>query len=268
MLRYLSAAWLLMGSVGKMWDLWAEPSPSILWITNRWFIAGTCAIELTLVAILLINLYPSIMRWVLVSIFANFSIVHALVLLHVFDSCGCFGGVQVSSWIMLPINAALAVALVKFPFPGTPHVMRRKLILLVLSVFCAVLLAVFLGLHKPTIRANTSVVAEPISLSAFISQIDGIREGEWTIVLYRPDCTHCQQDFNALLMKVDRSPPKRKWCFINVSGKHTQLPSDPFDESLPSFVKRLRFTEYNGVTPSIISVENGVMTHQTQESRK
>lgn len=133
------------------------------------------------------------------------------------DSCGCFGQIQVSPWLMLVVDLMLLCGL----FAAPPLRSRARLGMKHVGLcFVAAGVAATLGFgmlnYSPSIMTTDGVVigsgktvilevehweGQRLPLIPFIECEEDLSAGEWRVLLYRDDCPKCKAKL-ARLQKI------------------------------------------------------------------
>lgn len=192
---------------------------------SRQFLIGAIWLEVLLGGWMLAGLHRRITRWVVIACFGGFAAVALALALGGAESCGCFGRVQVNPWYTSAFDAAVALGVWLFPGPRplSPAaftapgrligVMMAAVILAGTLTFAMISSQLSMLDGEGLLPQNGSfMVLRPetwigrrfplLSQIRINPQSAELTEGEWLVVLYRQNCSHCQEVIPGMWMRA------------------------------------------------------------------
>ena len=226
--RLSVAALLLTAASAKGYQLATEPIPAAASLSARWLHIAGVELELLLGLCLIARLYLATIWRITAVLFTAFAAVSLAKAISGQASCGCFGRVVVSPWVMLLVDFAVLTALFRWPPPrwecewtmethhSMPNTMRAAVVMAVFALFGlpgAFLMASYepstLSPHGEIIGQDTVVVLEPegwhgkrFPLLDHIDIGEHLKVGTWVVLLYHHDCPKCQDVIPAYLERA------------------------------------------------------------------
>lgn len=223
-LRIALAALLLFAAAQKSYDVLAPGSVARASQTTIAVVLG----ETAAAALLLLCRAPLAWRLGLL-VFTMFAVVAAYKWLIGSASCGCFGRLSLHPAVSLAIDlAALAALVLLRPGPSMRDSARARLWVgaavawLALAAFLTVAFANRAALAEGVhVTASGHVVLEPgnwigkeLPILPYIqSSTADLARGDWTLMLFRPGCAHCED----ALARWSRSSTHRRRLIIQTS---------------------------------------------------
>lgn len=244
------AAILFLAVLAKTFFL--PPAVRLGWFQWPGLLAGAVLMETTAAAwlVLLSGYWPRLTRALATAMFGGFA-VYSLWALARGESCQCFGDLSVGghgvspAWT-LALDLAAVVALARHGLTGfveraaSPADGPRRG--LATAVAMTVAVAVCAGVPLALLAAGGQGAAlvpggrqladtnfvilepeqwigKPFPLLAETSIAADLGQGSWWVVLYRPDCPHCQDVLPELVERFGRpSAAKRRLALVNISS--------------------------------------------------
>ena len=231
---------LIVAACFKAYQLATEPSLVIGegWInellSSRWLQIVEMEFELGFGLWIIVGLYQDLTRKVAIGLFSCFILVTLYKVIDGAASCGCFGKVQINPWYTLIFDIAVVGLLIWFePGRRTKELTERSIL-----PYGAVVLAIWLLVGVPfgyvagyervvetkdsglTFADESFVILEPedwegkaFPLIPYIDIGDKLSRGDWLVVLYSHDCSHCMEELPGYIQKAkvwenDSSKPK------------------------------------------------------------
>ncbi|MDR2440798.1 MAG: DoxX family protein [Planctomycetaceae bacterium] len=227
-IRFFVAAVLLIAAGLKAHQLITVPSLGVGLLHTRWFNILVVKFELFFGIWLIFGLLPKLTWLVSVGLFSTFlvvSIYKASILRT--TSCGCFGAVEVNPWLTTVMDLTIVLFLITCRSSGDFFDWRKLLFQKTynlkisgrLAIFIATWLCVAVPLTFLMVSAKFVVLSGDSKLSEFEKSItlepnswlgkkfplleyieindefdlNDLKSGEWTILLYHNDCLICQE---------------------------------------------------------------------------
>jgi hypothetical protein len=275
-IRVLLGLILSLAAAFKGYELATEPVTGSGVFDSRWSLIVVVEVELALGLWLLSGMHPRETRWGTLVCFAAFAVVSLYKALSGEDSCGCFGKLSISPWYTLIFDAFVIVVLLVAIVPTNCYarqIMRftvpEYLVFLALFATPAALLmandsAATLAPDGSTLGAGRYVVLEPeqwigkqLPLLRYIELDANLAVGEWTVILYRDDCTKCHALIDDYLHKTTNHADRRRIAFIEIppfGEPNRRLSESGFRVGRLSDVRKWFVT-----TPVVIKLFNGTV---------
>jgi hypothetical protein len=159
---------LLAAAALKAHDLYHDPLATDPFLPTSGLMVAV-VFEVGVGVWLVAGVYPGAARAVAATLFGLFGVVSLARALHGEASCGCFGRLSVTPWLMFALDVCLAVALVSLRGPDRPASHARRVALAVVAVAAAGAAAWFL----PGDPANDRLVIDPPTV-----QLGQVHRGE------------------------------------------------------------------------------------------
>lgn len=274
--RTLAGLVLLTAAGLKAYEsVWLDPPPATF-LTHA-LVAWEVLLGLWLVSGLTRRLsHMTAIGCFVIFIIANFAMGNAG-----YESCGCYGAVQVHPWISAMLNLGMILVLGltaplgnhRWLTPGSRGGVTG------LAIVAGVILIPTLMLmsqdrregYDPNNPAQAKVYVEPagwlgqeLPILAAIDQSDRLQHGRWEILFYRHSCPACRRHLSEML---DGDPPPRHTRRMLV-----EIP--PFDSSSPRDRVRQASWRYARLdetrtwffrTPTTVRMEDGVVVQVNDE---
>jgi hypothetical protein len=274
-------------------------SNSLISESAQWGVMDSAVVivEMALAAWLFWGAYSRVLWRISLIVFGLFALYSLWNALHGEMTCGCFGAVTVSPWVSLGIDLLAVVLLLKFPpsldvptiedhpcLGGRYSFVRRHMRLATGPTVAIALGMIMFGVVKTrwsqlpfaiapandlssTIRVFTPSewIGSPLPLLYDIDIGERLRQGEWTVVLYRRDCPTCQRllaRHTTVSYHATSSPasPDSPTCiaFIELPSLGERLTSQPKSpQSCLEFGKVRWNHRWVVPTPLVLSIRSG-----------
>jgi hypothetical protein len=234
---------LLLTAAGlKGYSLATQPTPPNAGIlASRPFLIAVVEMEAAVGLWLLSGLRRQTARRVALGLFGAFFAVALFKTLNGDASCACFGAaIEISPKMMLLVDILSILLLIAYA--PEPHARAHRRCLgpalaacIALLIAAAVPMAGFqagdLDEDGECIGTGDLVLLEPekwagkrFPLLKYIDRGDQLKTGEWTVILYRADCPHCQE---MLPYWEARAQTESRLLLVEVPSRG-QLASSPF----------------------------------------
>lgn len=277
---------VLLGAAAlKAHQVATEPELSTSFFQLRPFVIGSIWFEVLLGSWMLAGLHRRITRWLVIACFGAFAAVAVALALGGAESCGCFGRVHVNPWYTSALDAALALGVwlfpgSRFPSPSVFDAPGRSVTAIVVALALTGTLTAgmvvsklsMLSAEEPLLGRGPVVVLKPetwvgmkFPLLRHI-EIDStsaeLSKGNWLVVLYRHDCSHCQEVVPKIRIRA-ADEPGDKVLLVEMppyGSPSEQLIGQSVQNPGGLIVGRLNNArEWFVDTPSLIELENGVV---------
>jgi len=261
-----------------------EPTIGTHIFDSRWVHILTVQLELALGLWLFSRWHAQQARLTAIGLFALFTVVTASKALAGDSSCGCFGPIDVSPWVTGALDTGILTALI-FTHPWRKSqtdalTAKRQQGRMTISVIAVTVLIVGAGLtlHRPPVMLDAT---DPLDGSDFVFldppawigktfpladhlEIGGqLMAGEWFVVFYRHDCSHCLEELPGWLHLGAELVHQRKVPSLAL----IQVPpfgppgTDPVPPQAPCERSRLANTkDWFIQTPAAIELNGGIVT--------
>ncbi len=212
-LRIALALILLVAAALKGRQLATAPVAETDWFSPRWFLIAIVEFELAFGLWLLGGQFPRQTRRLTLFCFALFGGISLFRALRGDSSCGCFGAVSASPWLIAVVDGAAVLTLLIVRTPINPDAVRvpfvrRPRIPLIATIAVGVPAALLMARYEPASLAADGELAgdggvivldpetwlgKPFPLSSHIDIGDSLSRGRWVLLFYHHDCAQCQQ---------------------------------------------------------------------------
>jgi hypothetical protein len=150
------------------------------------------------------------------------------------EPCQCFGteAIPPAATLAFDLLAVTALAVLPPPTADSANTPRRMRVGLASGLVCGIGLAAWAyhqtpaeltpgaladGAHTVLLKPS-SWTGQELPLLGHLQLKANLREGEWMVVLYRPDCPHCLQLLPALRARYARSEAAERLALIDISS--------------------------------------------------
>lgn len=221
--RYAIALLLFIAAIAKAHELATRPTAEGAFFTSR--IAMTCVVELEIfLSIWLFGGWRRRLSWYVTFLcFGAFFTVTMQRAWAGFESCGCFGAVNVNPWVTLTVDGTIIVGLLVNKPRWTTGPDRSDLASVgrgaALFVAVGTVLAVWMSSFQSgslsqdgvIVGKNGIVLLEPeewvgetLPLLDFIDGASALATGQWTVFLHKHDCSKCLDVLPEFLRRSDK----------------------------------------------------------------
>ena len=203
---------LVVASLLKSHQLATAPLPPTEWLPPT-ALSLVVQFELLIGILLVFDVAPRLLWWISMVLFASFALASLQKALLGYDSCGCFGNLEISPWWTLTIDLAAVVALVIWCPPLRQSTRRESLSrrwFVAVLIYTAVGMPLGIAMAQFEAKRLTSgmqlldggdiVLLEPktwisdeLPLIPYIDRGEALRTGNWTVLLFHHDCPKCQE---------------------------------------------------------------------------
>jgi hypothetical protein len=200
--RFYGGALLITAASLKTYQLATNPALGALY-GSRWLSAGLIQYEYVLAVWLISGQWSKWCRRIAIATFVAFAVVAGYLAVTSAASCGCFGDIAVSPWIVVGVDC-VSVLLMWHWKPnhsdGVAESEQGLPRLVVVSLFVAIIsIPLLAALSRGRLGSVPVVLLEPEkwigSRFPLLHDIDigeQLANGSWVVVLYHHDCSHCQ----------------------------------------------------------------------------
>lgn len=209
----------------KAWQLATNPSFGEGLLHARWFNVVVVEFELAYSIWLLLGVCPRFTRWATIGLFSVFAGVSLYKGISGEASCGCFGAARVNPWLTTALDVAIVGSLLwrRKVRIARQKITIRKIALAALAwgIISAPILSAIVTVEKNDLSAlgtefigadgRKTVLLEPekwtddkFPLAPYLEPPEvreQLKTGEWTILLYRRDCSKCHKAIADLASK-------------------------------------------------------------------
>lgn len=227
---------LLLAAGLNCYQLSTSPVPGTTLFEMRWFRILEVKLEIVLGIWFATGVAPVYMRRVGIALFSLFAITTLTKVLQGHASCGCFGLVEVNPWVTFAIDCVAVALLLICQTNRKPFVWTRKIAIPVCIGLLAcgatiISMTSYKAMSEESIHASNLqlpsglgievmndgkfVILEPekwpkgtFPLIDYVDIKDQISTGEWVIVLYRHDCSHCIEELPKYEYMMERFTEK------------------------------------------------------------
>ena len=260
------AAVLLAAGLLKLYELSQSPDPSNYLLGSRLLTISAAAAEVVLALWVFVSDRGESAKKVLLILFSLFLAYSIHSTLTGKESCGCFGAVHIPPRVMVFFDVA-GMALAFFWVPKKP---QPKRIIYLIQV-CLLVPTAFLVFSSLTLRTieftgdidqnNESVVF--LKPRKWLGEMYPLRdldvngskclEGEWWVLIHRPNCASCKKTIRHLY----EYGHQKNLNLLSISGSHGldeldfKKPEKWLCTSLPAT------TSWFAVTPVLLKLSNG-----------
>jgi hypothetical protein len=209
--RILLGLLLLAAAALKGHQLLTAPVTGRSVLESRGFLVALVEVEFLLGVWLLSGLFRRAAWWAALACFSAFAPVALFKALSGERDCGCFGAVEVNPWLTAALDAAAVAALLAFRPRPTPdrrpggqalHAAAAAALAAAVAVPSSIAMARsapaavsaggdLLGNSRYVVLEPETWVGGPFPLLKHIDCKDNLSTGNWLVVLYRHDCSHC-----------------------------------------------------------------------------
>ena len=211
----VAASILWLAAILKAYDLSTRPVAGEGLLSSRPLAIVIVELELLLGTWLFLGLAPRLAWFTATCVFSTFAVASLWQGLSGKESCGCFGRLETSPWLILGLDLVVLVALVAFRPRATPSQggRWRVALLAIVMLFAGVPMGYAMSRYQPTLIASdgvilgsgTLVVLEPekwvgtdFPLLPHIDLGQSLKQGDWEVWLYRHDCSECSERLERL----------------------------------------------------------------------
>jgi uncharacterized membrane protein YphA (DoxX/SURF4 family) len=233
-MRFAVALILLVAAILKAHQLATTPSLGENLLHARWFNILVIEFELFFGIWLIFGLLPRLTWFATVGCFSVFALVSLYKAVSGETSCGCFGEVAVNPWFTMLFDLLVIGILMLFRPPKmvfwrreiflwfTPNFQYRNIVFVVLTWLIVAIPTSYamiainkidideLGTEFISIDGKKTILLKPekwigkkLPLLSHIEQqkdnIELLKNGQWTIVLFSHDCLKCKQTMGNLI---------------------------------------------------------------------
>jgi hypothetical protein len=237
--RIVLATVLLLAGGLKAHQLATEPVIGTGALDSRWLLMATVEFELFFGIWLLSGILPKLTWAAALGLFALFTCVSFYKAISGHATCGCFGRVPVNPWYTTTLDVSIVFSLLRWRPKGQEslfsvnlrHLPQRAAGVLATWLMVGLPAAFAMGSYSDTtlsdagdlIGNGTIVVLEPekwigkrFPLLDYIDIGDKLREGEWLVLLYHPDCPDCQRAIKELSHETPVGAKQMRVALIEV----------------------------------------------------
>ena len=155
-LRFPVAAVLIFAALTKVWQTATEPADGMPWLAM-----GHVLFESGLTLLLLSGIWPRLVKWATIIVFAVFFCVAVHLAMKSAASCGCFGNVQVDPKITAGLDALIVLLLILSSAENQwKRPSRKQVMFVAVGMFFALLLLIPMSLHPPVQRVDHGTVVD------------------------------------------------------------------------------------------------------------
>jgi hypothetical protein len=153
----IAGVMLSSAAVLKIYQVESIDQSSLIdrWLHSWISVTSLATIEFIIAAWLISGIFPTVARYVSIILFSTFSVVSITKALDGEVSCGCFGVVTISPWIMAVVDIILVIAMIT-SHPVSSKSLLRSIVAVGLILLAAVLLLIQLSAEKVAIVVNPS----------------------------------------------------------------------------------------------------------------
>jgi hypothetical protein len=282
LVRFFVALILLVAASLKAYQLATEPVLGDGLLHARWFNVFVVEFELFFGTWLIFGMLPKLTWLASVVLFSAFTIVSLFKAVTGETSCGCFGNVTVNPWITAAFDMVV-VGLLVYVRPTTIDcfpIKWLKLSLPLVWLVVAVLAAWFMTSQKTDDFGDVGIVTRDsdgvktvvllpkrwigktlpiIPYFQVGSENCDLKNDEWIVVLYRPNCVKCKQ-----VMSMIRAKQISNVAYIEVSQEKTSVVTKRDDNNICLDDKYNWFFQ----PPILIQTNNAVVTNVYTNSKQ
>ena len=264
---------LWFGAITKGYQIATEPIAE-----NKWFAIFSCQYEWFLGLLLILGIYPRLVRPIAMATFVLFSAVSIRLAIQGAQSCGCFGAVHVDPRITLTLDLMVVISLLMVRPSSLVRqfsLTRGRRALLSFGVMIAVVGFYFMWQYEPSklafdgqvLGGTKEVLIEPtdwldkpcplLGLPTIDSQL---ASGKWIVLLHHSDCPGCQEMLSAWPKSVLHYAPAFKTAIISASPQMPQITKSIIRKHSTVICYLPDAYKWFVPTPTILCLENGYVT--------
>jgi len=235
-LRLLLALLLLVAAFLKLHQLYNRPIVGIEVYASRYITVAVVELEILLAVWLVTGLWAKWAWRMALCVFGGFSLVSFYKILSREPSCGCFGQVHVSPWVMLGCDLLAVAALGYWRPRQRTNSTRIPAAQLGISLVAGLAL-----LAVPVVWLSQSAVSSDYSGSQVVdlTRKQGGRcavvectdigrrlsQGEWSVLIYNSDCFQCRDSLQLLCAQEWCADNRRRAVLVRTSDKLPEVPA-------------------------------------------